>query len=118
MNWSNIKSWFGSNGEIRTAKFALPASVLEIEPGFVAGARFDGSGARARALRRVSVREFTPHALEVSFNRSNVGNSEEIAVAVEAVRAVIGNGSASAGLLVPDGAVRTVILGFESLPDD
>ncbi|PYV17655.1 MAG: hypothetical protein DMG21_07790, partial [Acidobacteria bacterium] len=38
--------------------------------------------------------------------------------AVEAVAAVVGHGGASVGLLVPDGAVRTVVLGFESLPDN
>lgn len=116
MTWSSVKSWFGSKGEARTARFTLPASVIEIEPGFVAGVRFEGG--KTRTLRRVSVREFAPAAIQVSFQRPNVAASGEVAEAVEAVRAVIGNGGASAGLLVPDGSVRTVILGFESLPDD
>jgi hypothetical protein len=118
MNWSSVRSWFASNGEARTAKFALPASVIEIAPGFVAGARFDGAGSRARTPRRMAVREIAPAAIAVSFNRPNIQGGEEVAGAVEAVKAVIGNGGASTGMLVPDGAVRTVILGFEKLPDD
>jgi hypothetical protein len=118
MSWSSVKSWFSSSAEEKTARFALPASVMEIEPGFVAGARFDRGGRGARKVRRMAVREFAPAAVQISFNRPNVGGSEEVARAVEAVQAMVGNSGGGVGLLVPDGAVRTMILGFEKLPDD
>jgi len=118
MSWSSVKSWLSSSAEEKTADFALPATVIEIEPGFVAGARFDRAGRRAKNVRRMAVREFAPAAVQISFNRPNVGDSEEVAKAVEAVQAAVGNSGGGAGLLVPDGAVRTMILGFEKLPDN
>jgi len=118
MNWSSVKSWLNSSAEEKTAGFALPATVIEVEPGFVAGARFDRAGRRANNVRRMAVREFAPAAVQISFNRPNLGDSEEVAKAVEAVQAAVGNSGGGAGLLVPDGAVRTMILGFEKLPDN
>ncbi len=118
MNWSSMKSWFGPRNGNATAGFTVPGAVIEIEPGFVAGARFDGAGSHARSVRRLAVREFGPAALRVSFNRPNLEAGGEVTRAVEAVTSVLGSGGASVGLLVPDGAVRTVLASFESLPDN
>lgn len=96
-------------------RFVLPRVVYEIEPGFVAGARLD---ARSREVRRISVRELEPRTVEPVPHRSNVAFAEDLRVALKSLAQIVGNGGGTAGLLIPDGAVRVGILGFETLPED
>jgi hypothetical protein len=100
------------------ARFTLPTLVFEIAPGFVAGARLEGSGHQARRVRRMGVQQLEPHSLEPHPGRPNVANQEEVRRAIREVAAVTGNGTGRFGLVVPDGAVRVAVLLFETLPED
>lgn len=100
------------------ARFTLPTVVFEIAPGFVAGARLEGSGRQARRVRCMGVQQLEPHSLEPHPGRPNVANQEEVRRAIREVAAVTGNGTGRFGLVVPDGAVRVAVLSFETLPED
>jgi hypothetical protein len=100
------------------ARFTLPAVVFEIEPGFVSGARLEGSARQGRRVSCMGVQELAPHSLVPHPSRPNVANQEEIRRAIQEVAGVIGNGASRVGLVVPDGAVRVAVLSFETLPDD
>lgn len=115
MNWNVFKnrSWPGSNGG--QARFVSPALVLEIEPGFVVGARLDSSG---RSLRRIAMRGLEPGTIGPLPNGPNITNAEQLRRALTGVADVIGNGNKRLGLLLPDGSVRVAILKFETLSGD
>lgn len=101
---------------IHTAgRSTLPACVLEIQPGFVSGARLGGAG---HGLRRIVVREVEPRALEPAASRSNFVNPAELRRALGEVREILGNAPGRLGLVVPDAAVRVSTLEFETLPDN
>ena len=112
MNWNFLKnrSWLGSNGG--QSRFVSPALVLEIEPGFVVGARLDSAG---RSLRRIAMRGLEPDTINPLPNGPNITNRDQLRRALTGVVEVIGNGSKRLGLLLPDGSVRVAILKFETL---
>lgn len=115
MSWNFLKnrSWLGSDAG--QARFVSPALVLEIEPGFVVGARLDSSG---RSLRRIAMRGLEPQTINPLPNGPNITNSEQLRRALTGVAEVIGNGNRRLGLLLPDGSVRVTILKFETLSGD
>ena len=112
MNWNLLKNrpWLGSIGG--QARFVSPALVLEIEPGFVVGARLDSSG---RSLRRIAMRGLEPETINPLPNGPNIMNRDQLRRALTGVVEVIGNGGKRLGLLLPDGSVRVAILKFEAL---
>ncbi len=118
MNWDFWKRRIRGVRERGTARFTLPTVVFEIAPGFVAGARLEGSGHQARRVRRMGVQQLEPHSLEPHPGRPNVANQEEVRRAIREVAEVTGNGTGRFGLVVPDGAVRVAVLSFETLPED
>ena len=116
--WDVIKKRIlGARGH-GMARFTLPAAVFEIEPGFVSGARLEGSARQGRRVGCMGVQALAPHSLVPHPSRPNVANQEEIRRAIQEVAGVVGNGSSRVGLVVPDGAVRVAVLSFETLPDD
>jgi hypothetical protein len=84
-----------------------------MQPGFVAGARFDNS---THQVRRVAVRLLEAGALEPLPSRPNLAKQEVVRRAVGEVLETVGNGSGRLGVLVPDSSVRVAILRFETLP--
>jgi hypothetical protein len=88
--------------------------VLDMQPGFIAGARLDRS---ARQVRRVAVRELEAGALEPFPGRPNLAKQEVVRRAIHEVLEAVGNGSGRLGILLPDPSVRVAILRFETLPD-
>ncbi len=96
--------------------FTLPPAVLEVQPGFVAGARFERKRQGHRGLRRVSFAKFDPQAVEPSIGRDNVAGGEELRGALRRATEAIGLGDSRFALLVPDAAVRVSLLSFESIP--
>ncbi|HUY13130.1 MAG TPA: hypothetical protein VMX16_05775 [Terriglobia bacterium] len=96
--------------------FTLPPAVLEVQPGFVAGARLERKGRGQRGLRRVSLARFDPDAVEPSIGRANVAGAEELRGALRRVTEVIGLGDSRFALLVPDAAVRVSLVSFEAIP--
>jgi hypothetical protein len=92
----------------------LPAAVIEIESGFVAGARL--TGAPNFALRRLAVTALDSGIVEPSPSRLNVANPEMLGQAIRAVSKSIGNGGGRTGLLLPDASVRVSVVEFETLP--
>jgi hypothetical protein len=113
MVWEALKNRLGLAGREGSAPFVLPSVVLEVEPGFVAGARVDRS---SRQVKSMEVCDVDPGALIPLPNRPNIANEGAIRNAVNAVVAKVGNGSGRLGLLLPDPAVRVAILTFETLP--
>jgi hypothetical protein len=94
-------------------KFALPATVFEVQPGFILGAKLTRS---ARKVSRVCVRELEPGLVVPACNRSNVEKPEELAEELGSVGVALGAGKGPVGLLVPDETMRVSILEFEALP--
>src|SRR5258708_6497544 len=115
MSWTSVKNRFRSGRGSSQSHFVLPPMVLEIEPGFVVGASLNAS---ARTLRHIAMREMEPQTINPVPNANNIANLEELRRAVKRITEVIGDGSRRVGLLVPDGAVRVMILAMEALAED
>ncbi len=97
------------------APFVMPATVFEVQPGFVAGARLErGSG----KIRRVAVRELEAGCVVPTAHRPNIVKQEPLDAAIRAVAGDLGGVAAPLGLLLPDSAVRISLLSFETLPSN
>ena len=112
MNWQTLKSRVWPKRSTRTGSFLMPSVVLDLEPGFVAGARLDR---KARQIRRVAVRQLETGALEPLANRPNLAKQEVVRRAIREVLETVGDGGGRVGILLPDPAVRVAILRFETL---
>ena len=113
-----IKDRLAAVTHSNVARFTLPSVVYEIQPGFVAGARIDGSGRQKRRIRGISVQPIKAETVGPHLSHANVADAADLRRATDAVLAAVGNGGGRFGLIVPDGAVRVAILTFEALPDD
>jgi len=113
MNWELLKSRLlpGPRRE-RTGSFLLPTVVLDMQPGFVAGAKLDR---KSRQVRRVAVRQLEAGALEPLASRPNLAKQEVVRRAIREVLETVGDGGGRLGILLPDPAVRVAILRFETL---
>jgi hypothetical protein len=114
MNWETLKARLLPRRGERTGSFLLPSVVLDMQPGFVVGARLDRS---SRQVRRVAVRQLEAGALEPLPSRPNLAKQEVVRRAIREVLEAVGNGSGRLGILLPDPSVRVAILRFETLPD-
>jgi hypothetical protein len=112
MNWEALKSRLWPKRATRTGSFLLPSVVLDLQPGFVAGARLDR---KSREVRRVAVRQLEAGALEPLANRPNLAKQEVVRRAIREVLETVGDGGGRVGILLPDPAVRVAILRFETL---
>jgi len=92
----------------------MPSVVLDMQPGFVAGARLDRSSDQ---VRRVAIRQLEAGALEPLPSRPNLAKPEVVQQAIDEVLEAVGNGTGRLGILLPDPSVRVAILRFETLPD-
>ncbi|MGH9398118.1 MAG: hypothetical protein ACRD18_14860 [Terriglobia bacterium] len=92
----------------------LPAAIIEIESGFVMGARL--AGAPKAGLRRLAVTGVDGGIVNPSPLLPNVSNLDMLGQAIETVSQSLGNGGGRTGLLLPDGAVRVNVLEFDTLP--
>jgi hypothetical protein len=115
MNWEALSKRFRSLGQGSTALFALPNVVMEVQPGFVAGAKLDTS---LRQVQRLGVRELEDGSLQPLPNRTNVTNEAAIRRAIAEVAEIVGHGGGRLGLILPDATVRVGIFDFETLPDN
>jgi hypothetical protein len=113
MDWASLKKRLTPKVRYRTGPFIVPSAVLEVEPGFVAGARLDRA---ARQVQRVAVREFGAPAFHPLPSRSDLPLGSGLQEAIRSVVETIDVGSGSLGLLLPDGVVRVGVLAFETLP--
>jgi hypothetical protein len=86
--------------------------VLDLQPGFVAGARLDR---KSRQVRRVAVRQLEAGALEPLASRPNLAKQEVVRRAIREVLESVGDGRGRLGILLPDPAVRVAVLRFETL---
>jgi hypothetical protein len=118
MNWDVLTKYFTRPAGPATARFTLPPLVLEIESGFVTGARLEISSRRARRVKRLALRRFAVSALEPHHGRANIAEPEPLRQAVQGVTELVGTGAGGFGLVVPDAAVRVAVLDFEALPED
>jgi hypothetical protein len=109
------KKKFGLGVHARSAHFVMPTFALDLEPGFVAGARLDP---HSRQVQRMGVRHLEEGALEPSPNKTNLNDGKAVRETVGEVAALIGNIGGRIGLLLPDVAVRVAVLQFEGLPDN
>jgi len=116
--WESITGRFVQRRGHGLARFTLPSVVFEIEPGFVCGARLEGSARQGWKVGRVGLKPLAPNSLVPHPGRPNVSNQEELRRAIEEVAEVVGNGTGRVGLVVPDGAVRVALIPFEALPDN
>jgi hypothetical protein len=114
MTWHAWKKRLGLERPARLAQFFMPTVALELEPGFVVGARLD---AASRQVRRVGVREIPAGALAPSPNKPNVADDVAIRRTVVEVAELVGDGGGRLGLLIPDASVRVALLQFETLPE-
>jgi hypothetical protein len=114
MNWHAWKRRLRLERPARLAHFLMPTVALELEPGFVVGARLD---AAAHQVQRVGVRELPAGALVPSPNKPNVADDAAIRRTVVEVADLVGDGGGRLGLLIPDTSVRVALLQFETLPE-
>jgi hypothetical protein len=112
MNWDTVKSRLLPKTGGRTGSFVLPSVVLDLQPGFVAGARLDR---KSRQVRRVAVRQLEAGALEPLAGRPNLAKQEVVRRAIGEVLETVGDGGGRLGILLPDPAVRVAVLRFETL---
>ena len=113
MIWERLRSRLLPKRSERTGSFLLPSVVLDLQPGFVAGARLDRSSLK---VQRVAVRELESGALEPLPSRPNLVKPEVVRRAIHEVLEAVGNGSGRLGILLPDPSVRVAVLRFETLP--
>lgn len=109
------KKRLGVGVHARSAPFVMPSFVLDVEPGFVAGARLDPE---TRQVQRMGVRSLAEGSLEPSPSKSNLNDGAAVRAIVAEVATRIGNSGGRVGLLIPDVAVRVAVLQFEALPDN
>ena len=114
MNWETLKSRLLPKRGGRTGSFLLPSVVVDMQPGFVAGARLDRS---SRQVRQVVLRHLEAGALEPFPSRPNLTKPEVVRRTIREVLETVGNGSGRLGILLPDPSVRVAILRFETLPN-
>ena len=112
MNWQTLKSRLLPKPGGRTGSFTLPSVVLDLQPGFVAGARLEK---KSRQVRRVAVRQLEAGALEPLAGRPNLAKQEVVRRAIKEVLEAVGNGGGRLGILLPDPTVRVAVLRFETL---
>jgi hypothetical protein len=115
MNWAIWKKRLGLDGHSHTGHFVAPTFALDLEPGFVAGARLNLS---KRQVQSVGVRELPAGALAPSANKTNLTDSAVIRRTITEVCERVGNAGGRLGLLIPDVAVRVALMQFETLPGD
>ena len=115
MNWKDLKKLLNLDAHPRMARFVSPGVALEIQPGFVAGARLNP---RKRQVERAGVRQLETGALNPSANRANVTNDAAVKRSVEEVMELVGSGGDPIGVLIPDASVRVALLAFEALPEN
>jgi len=115
MNWQDLKKRWGLHERVHHVPFVTPVVALELQPGFVTGARLNpGKG----HVERAGIRQLDAGALVPSPNRPNLTNLAAVKRAVGEVAALLGNGSDRLGLLIPDVSVRVALLNFETLPEN
>lgn len=115
MNWQDLKKRLQIPNRSRLAHFQVPPLVLELQPGFVAGARLD---ANSRCALRVGVQELAIGAITPSPNKPNITDAVALQQTIEKVVSVVGNGSDKLGLLIPDLSVRVALFEFDDLPEN
>ena len=113
--WARLQETVRPFRPPKKKKALLPATVYEVQSGFVMGARLSRS---RRKISRLAVREFEPDALAAVSCLSNVSKPEELRETLRGVEAALGNGKGPLALLVPDPLVRVSLLEFETLPGD
>lgn len=114
MSWQEWKKRLGLELPVRSAHFLLPTVALELEPGFVAGARLDDA---SRQVQRVAVQELQVGALAPSPNKPNIADDAAMRRTIVEVAELVSNGGGRLGLLIPDLSVRVALLQFETLPE-
>jgi hypothetical protein len=114
MSWQDWKKRLGLDGQVSSAHFVMPTVVLELEPGFVVGARLDGG---SRQVQGVGIRQLEAGALAPSLSKANVMSETVVHQTVAEVAGLVGSGGERLGLLIPDVAVRVAVLQFEGLPE-
>ena len=112
MNWAAIKSRLFPKHGVRTGSFLLPSVVLDLQPGFIAGARLDR---KSRQVRRVAVRQIEDGALDPLAARPNLVKQEVVRRAIREVLETVGDRNERLGVLLPDPSVRVAVLRFETL---
>src|SRR5579863_9365384 len=114
MNWSDLKSRLSPAARTVTRGFTLPGCIIEVQSDFVTGAKLD---AGQRHVRRMSVAELEPGAVNPHPVHGNVAGGEALRQSIDRVTESIGGGGGPVGLLVSDGVVRAAVLSFETLPE-
>jgi len=112
MNWDTIKSKLLPKSTARTGSFLLPSVVLDLQPGFIAGARLDR---KSRQIRRIAVRQIEVGALDPLASRANLAKAEVVRRAIREVLEMVGDRNDRLGVLLPDPTVRVAVLRFETL---
>jgi len=112
MIWDTIKSRLFPKHGARTGSFLLPSVVLDLQPGFIAGARLDR---KSRQVRRVAVRQIEDGALDPLAARPNLVKQEVVRRAIREVLETVGDRNDRLGVLLPDPSVRVAVLRFETL---
>ncbi|MBZ5511051.1 MAG: hypothetical protein LAN70_07750 [Acidobacteriia bacterium] len=90
-----------------------PRIACELTPERVIAARADDSG----AVETVSARSLPPGSLAPGLATPNVGNTGALRQAISDSLAAVGSRSRDVIVVVPDAAVRLVLLDFEELPE-
>jgi hypothetical protein len=113
MDWHALVERFRSPVRYHTVGFSMPEIVMEIEPGFVAGARLDRAGGR---VVMAAADEAESPRFQAAAGKPNFTDPEALRSALNTLGEKFGRGTSYLGLLVPDAAVRVGIYNFETLP--
>lgn len=115
MDLTGWKKRLGLTGQKHSGHFVAPTFALDLEPGFVAGARLNIS---KRQVQSVAARQLPDGAVAPSPNKSNLTDDKTVRSTIAQVCESAGHTGGRLGLLLPDVAVRVALLQFESLPKD
>jgi hypothetical protein len=115
MNLASWKKRLGMTGQKHSGTFVAPTFALDLEPGFIAGARLNLS---KRHVQSVAARPLPAGALSPSPNKANLTDDKIVRSTIAEVCERVGNTGGRLGLLIPDVAARVALLQFETLPDD
>jgi hypothetical protein len=100
---------------VRKQRFSLPLGLFEFQPEYILGVRISRT---FRKVARVAVGDLDAGVISPLPGRPNILKPKLVSQTIVAMAKVLGSNRGPFGLLLPDGAVRVCLVGFETLPAD
>lgn len=115
MDFARWKKRLGLERRTHAGSFVAPSFALDLEPGFIAGARLNPA---KRSVQSFAVKQLPAGVLVPSANKANLADGQSVRQSIAEVCERVGNSGGRLGLLIPDVAARVALLQFETLPEN